>query len=265
MPPIMIVRSEVPGPAADPAVEPPAPAAPVAPLLVALFAQPARASEPTAATRAIAFHREQDIVISFRSKGGVQEHVGYQTAVISAEPDGGRQRRMRFSSRVMSVSATRAMTATMTIPARTPFMSKLFWELLISSPRPWLAPRISPTRAPIRAKPKLMCRLARIQVKADGRTTCRVTCSREAPRIRALEIRLRSTSRVPWNALKKTPKKTSTTASTILDSTPNPKATVKIEPRMIRGMELATLMNGDIRSAISRLLPRASTTPMTKP
>src|SRR5437764_9534480 len=60
MPPIMIVRSWFPAPAADPAVEPPP---------VALFAQPARTSEPTIATRASAFHREGDIVISFRSRG----------------------------------------------------------------------------------------------------------------------------------------------------------------------------------------------------
>src|ERR1700687_3200314 len=70
MPPIMIVRSGVTVPAADPAVQPPA-LAPGAPGPVALFAQPARASEPTTvATRASAFHGEVDIVISFRSRGG---------------------------------------------------------------------------------------------------------------------------------------------------------------------------------------------------
>src|SRR5882757_2765670 len=104
MPPTMIVKSGDPVPAADPAVEPPP---------VALFAQPTRASTPTVATTASAFHREGDIVISFRSRGGgMQEHAVHHTAVISAEPDGGRQRRMRFSRRVMSASATRAMMAT---------------------------------------------------------------------------------------------------------------------------------------------------------
>ena len=69
-----------------------------------------------------------------------------------------------------------------------------------------------------------MCRLARIQVNADGSTTCRVTCQRDAPRIRALDIRLRSTSRVPWKALKNTPKNTSTTASTTFELDAEPEA-----------------------------------------
>ena len=41
----------------------------------------------------------------------------------------------------------------------------------ISRPRPLSAPRNSPTTAPMRAKPKPTCRLARIHVKADGSTT----------------------------------------------------------------------------------------------
>ena len=117
-------------------------------------------------------------------------------------------------------------------------MSKLFCEVRISRPSPWLAPRISPTSAPMSAKPKLMCRLARIQVNAEGSTTWRVTCQREAPRSAGVGDRLRSTSRDPWKALKKTPKKTSTTARITFDWMPNPNATVKIEPRMIRGIEL---------------------------
>src|SRR5438046_2162009 len=44
-----------------------------------------------------------------------------------AEPAcGGRQRRMRFSRRVIRNSATRAMIAISTMPASTPFMLKLF-------------------------------------------------------------------------------------------------------------------------------------------
>ena len=58
-------------------------------------------------------------------------------------------------------------------------------------------------------------------------------------------IRLRSTSRAPWKALKKTTKNTSTTARTILELTPKPKATTKIDARTMRGMELPTLMKGD--------------------
>ena len=77
-----------------------------------------------------------------------------------------------------------------------------------------------------------------------GEDDVAVTCQREAPSSRALAMRLRSTSRAPWKALKKTPKKTRTTARMTLDWMPKPKATVKIEPRMMRGIELAALRNG---------------------
>src|SRR5664279_468651 len=104
MPPIMIVRSGVPVPAAAAPVES---VAPPALLPVALLAQPARARDPTTAAIARVFHRGEDIVVSFRL-GVVEDLLDSrldQTAVKSAEFDGGRQRRMRFSSRVMSVSA----------------------------------------------------------------------------------------------------------------------------------------------------------------
>ncbi len=81
-----------------------------------------------------------------------------------------------------------------------------------------------------------------IHVTAEGSTTSRVTRQREAPRMRALAMRLRSTSRVPWNALEKTAKNTSTTASSTLETSPRPNATMKIEPSTIRGIEFMILM-----------------------
>ena len=58
----------------------------------------------------------------------------------------------------------------------------------------------------------------------------------------ALARMLRSTSRTPWKALKKTTKNTSTAASRIFGSTPRPNATMKIEPSTIRGIALTILM-----------------------
>ena len=58
----------------------------------------------------------------------------------------------------------------------------------------------------------------------------------------ALAIRLRSTSRTPWKALKKTPKNTSTMTSRIFDSMPSPKASTNTEPSTMRGIEFSTLM-----------------------
>ena len=92
------------------------------------------------------------------------------------------------------------------------------------------------------AKPKALCRLAMIQVRADGTMTCRMICICEAPSTLALARMLRSTSRTPWKALKKTMKNTSTAASRIFGSTPMPNATMKIEPRTIRGIALTILM-----------------------
>lgn len=92
------------------------------------------------------------------------------------------------------------------------------------------------------AKPKALCRLAMIHVSAEGRMTCRVVCIREAPSTLTLARTLRSTSRTPWKALKKTMKNTSTAASRIFGVTPIPKATMKIEPRTMRGIALTILM-----------------------
>jgi len=72
--------------------------------------------------------------------------------------------------------------------------------------------------------------------------TDQVTCRGEAPRMRALAIRLRSASRTPWKALPKTTKKTITTPSATLDGMPSPSAMTKMDPSTTRGMELAILM-----------------------
>jgi hypothetical protein len=142
----------------------------------------------------------------------------------------------------MRPSATSATIAMITIAANTPSALNVpcAWE--ISRPRPRCAPRNSPTIAPISAKPKLMCMLAMIHVIAEGSTTWRVTCRGEAPRIRALATRLRSTSRAPWKALKNTAKNTSTTASATFDVSPSPNQRMKIEPSTMRGIEFITLM-----------------------
>ena len=91
-------------------------------------------------------------------------------------------------------------------------------------------------------KPKATCRLAMIQVSAEGMTTWRMTCQRDAPRTRTLATRLRSTSRTPWKALKNTTKNTSTAASSTLEGVPRPSQTTKIEPSTMRGSALAILM-----------------------
>ena len=59
----------------------------------------------------------------------------------------------------------------MSIAANTPLGSKLFWAVAMTRPRPFWAPRNSPTMAPMMEKPKATCRLAMIQVIAEGSTT----------------------------------------------------------------------------------------------
>ena len=81
-----------------------------------------------------------------------------------------------------------------------------------------------------------------IHVSAEGRTTCVVTWRRPAPRMRAFAITSSFTSRTPWNALKKTTKKTSTNASATFDGSPSPSQMMKIEPSTTRGIEFAALM-----------------------
>ncbi len=86
----------------------------------------------------------------------------------------------------------------MIMPAKMPSVLKLFCESVMSTPRPCWAPSTSPTIAPMTAKPNATCSEAMIQVIADGMTTLRITCIRDAPRTRALLTRFPSTSRTPW-------------------------------------------------------------------
>ena len=105
-----------------------------------------------------------------------------------------------------------------------------------------MAPRYSPTIAPMIASPKATCRLAMIQTSAEGTTTWRMMAGFEAPSTRAFASRLPSTSRTPWKALKNTTKNTSTEASATFEGVPRPSATVNSEPSTIRGIAFAILM-----------------------
>src|ERR1700738_3499220 len=154
----------------------------------------------------------------------------------------GRHLTSRFSIAVTTASATSATVARITMAAKTPLAVKVFWATTIINPTPLIAPRYSPTTAPTRANPKLTWRLAMIQLRAEGMITSVVMRRSSAPRMRALASRFLSTSRTPWKALKKTMKKTSTTASATFDCMPRPKAMTKIAPRTTRGIELAALM-----------------------
>ena len=130
-----------------------------------------------------------------------------------------------------------------------PAVSNVPCALLISSPRPALAPVYSPTTAPISANPNAACSDERIHEVALGSTIEPSTWARLAPRIRALLIRLRSTSRAPWKALKKTAKNTSTNAVATLDDMPRPNQITNSAASTMRGTALAALMNGASTSA----------------
>src|SRR6267378_470416 len=133
----------------------------------------------------------------------------------------------------------------------------------MSSPSPWVAPKSSPTTAPTSASPKRVCRLATIHERADGMRISVVSWRSPAPRMRAFAIRLRSTSRTPWNALKKTTKKTRTAAVAIFDLMSSPSETAKRAPSTTRGIAFAALMYGPRTSDSSRFRPSA--TPKTTP
>src|SRR5438874_455074 len=88
-----------------------------------------------------------------------------------------------------------------------------------------------------------------------------------APRMRALLIRLRSTSRTPWNALKNTTKNTSTDAVAIFALMSRPSETANSAPTTTRGIAFAPLMYGPSTSESSSLRPRTmpNMTPSTEP
>src|SRR6476620_5487944 len=166
----------------------------------------------------------------------------------ASERLGGRHFRSRCSRRLMRNSAPRVTTAMITMQAKTVFGSKVPWAWLMIRPMPLCAPSTSATSAPTLAKPKAVCTLAMIHVMAEGIVTCVATWNGDAPSTRTLAMRFWSTSRTPWNALKNTMKNTRTAASRIFGNVPRPNATMKIEPRMIRGIELTILMYGPATS-----------------
>ncbi len=92
-------------------------------------------------------------------------------------------------------------------------------------------------------------------------------CRGPAPRMRALSMRVLSTSRAPWKALKKTAKKTRTTAVATLEDMPRPNQITKSDASTMRGIAFAALMNGAQTSARKRPLPSRtpSTTPASEP
>src|SRR5215813_3703611 len=102
-----------------------------------------------------------------------------------------------------------------------------------------------------------------IQDSAEGRMTSMVRRREPAPRMRALAIRLRSTSRTPWKALKKTTKKTRTAAVATLERRSRPSDMANSAPSTTRGIEFAALMKGAKTSDSIRLRP--SSTPATMP
>src|SRR5712691_7396600 len=102
-----------------------------------------------------------------------------------------------------------------------------------------------------------------IQERADGMMISVVSCRLPAPRIRAFATRLRSTSRTPWNALKKTTKKTRMAAVATLDLMSRPSEIANRAPTTTRGIAFAPLMYGERTSESNRLRPSAM--PMTTP
>src|SRR5207248_8881749 len=145
-----------------------------------------------------------------------------------SDGDGGRHAGSRRSSWAMNASAVRATTPMMTMAPKTPSGLKLFCEVAMTRPSPFWAPRNSPTIAPMIEKPKATCRLAMIQTSADGTTTTRTTCHRDAPSTQAIATTAQPTSRTPRHALKKTAKTARTPASRALDAAPRPTATTEI-------------------------------------
>src|SRR5882724_2948217 len=151
---------------------------PLPPLLALLELQavmPARDTAAAAAASARAgFLRNMGVLLrNLRDevKAGCGKRCGGwdQIAAISVGA-GGRHESSRCSSRLISHSAVRARMAMISIAANTPSGSKLFWAVAMTRPSPFWAPRNSPTMAPMIEKPKATCRLAMIQVSADGKT-----------------------------------------------------------------------------------------------
>src|SRR5256885_3522055 len=148
-------------------------------------------------------------------------------------------------------------------------MSKLPSACRIKYPTPAADPRYSPTTAPTKAIPTLVCKLEKTQLVAEGKYTYRTSCRGDAPSIRTLASTVGLTSRTPWYTLKKTMKKTSVTPSATLDAMSRPNHTAKIGARITRGIEFSALMYGSSsaeavgESASHKPTARPSAVPMT--
>ena len=126
---------------------------------------------------------------------------------------GGRQAGRRRSSRLISASAISAMTAMMTMPGEDAVRVEVVLRGADQQAQPLVgAEDLADDRADEGEAE------ADVQAGEDPGERGRQhdvpgDLPLDAPRIRALAMRLRSTSRAPWKALKKTAKNTSTTAS----------------------------------------------------
>ena len=135
-----------------------------------------------------------------------------------------------------------------------------YWTI---QPMPRSAPRYSPRMAPITAKPTHVRRLAKIHVRAEGKSTWRTRSPRLPPITRTWLIRFTSTSRSPAYVLKKMMKKTRLTTMATLEASPIPSHTMKRGARAIRGMALKTTISGWNSSA--RNGEKAKSTPTSTP
>src|ERR1700704_440227 len=100
----------------------------------------------------------------------------------------GRHLSRRRSSAGIRNSDSNATTARITIAAKTPLALKVAPAVWISRPMPWYEPTNSPTTAPTSAKLKLVCRLAKIHVRAEGMITAVVMRCELAPRKGAIDL-----------------------------------------------------------------------------
>ncbi len=145
------------------------------------------------------------------------------------------------------------------------------WAMLISTPRPTLAPAHSATTAPMtdsvtptRSPPKMTG-------SADGISTRRVTCAGEAPRLRSISTSWRSADRMPTMVAMVIGKKTISAQITTRASRPPPNQMSSSGASARIGTAWAATMYGDSSRSTTSDLPSAIPTaiatvaPATKP
>ncbi len=96
--------------------------------------------------------------------------------------------------------------------------------------------------APMIAKPSATCRLAMIQVIAEGNDHVLHHLPARGAKDAGIGDEIAVDARTPWKALKNTTKNTSTAASSTFDGRPRPSHITKIEPSTMRGSALTILM-----------------------